>query len=420
MIELEKCICVVGSEGISKAEKKDIIKLNKKKFVPIISSCKDWETALKKVSLTKGHALLYDKDCNFQISPVALQVPPKDWDIVVISCLFEDFGESVKDHKGYYTGAKFREVKAFIVNKNFKSHFRQNSFYHPKCKVYFSQSNIVLEPQTHTFVPTCPMLRQESEGETLVQSEETSLPFISLITPIYSDKENEPFSLVLLLSFLKLNYPDDRLEWIIVDDTPKDEAYKRITDILPNEINNIKYYKVESKDRLSLGKKLNIGVAQAKGEYILHFFNKHYYTPDSVMDRVTYLEQSKFQIIGCTKIGVYNIMGDVSFEDYEVDPKGNQTVFKEGSMAYSRKVWEFRNFNEGVLYDNNKNVLSVVWLQKFHNIMGRIDYSKILIRFSSNSKPEVEKTDYNFTKSLDSNILQGIESVKNDIINLRK
>jgi hypothetical protein len=100
---------------------------------------------------------------------------------------------------------------------------------------------------------------------------EELLPSISLICP-FSDK-NQCFHAVL--SFLKLDYPRELLELVIIDDTnsekelhlPQDKRIKLLN------INNTK----APGSPLPLGYKLNVGVKHASHNIILHWFDTNNY-----------------------------------------------------------------------------------------------------------------------------------------------
>lgn len=99
----------------------------------------------------------------------------------------------------------------------------------------------------------------------------TLLPKISLICPFTN--KNKLFH--TLLTFLKLDYPQNLLELIIIDDTnsekdlnlPEDKRIKLIN------INN-----TNDTDNLPLGYKINVGVKHSTHNIIMHFFDTNIYT----------------------------------------------------------------------------------------------------------------------------------------------
>ena len=85
-------------------------------------------------------------------------------------------------------------------------------------------------------------------------------------------------------NFENFNYPKEKLEWIIIDDTPED--LDQIDDILPTD-DRIKYLKIKGiKQKLTVAHKRNLGVAKASNDIIIHMDDDDYYPPESVIARV--------------------------------------------------------------------------------------------------------------------------------------
>ena len=63
-------------------------------------------------------------------------------------------------------------------------------------------------------------------------------PFISVCTPTYNRR---PFIPYLIKCFLNQDYPQDKMEWIILDD-----GTDKIHDLV-KDISNIKYYSYDKK-----------------------------------------------------------------------------------------------------------------------------------------------------------------------------
>ena len=73
------------------------------------------------------------------------------------------------------------------------------------------------------------------------------LPFVSICTPTFNRR---PFFTMIKQCFLKQDYPQDRMEWIIVDD-----GTDPIGDLV-EDIPQVKYFRYEEK--MPLGKKRNL------------------------------------------------------------------------------------------------------------------------------------------------------------------
>jgi len=93
--------------------------------------------------------------------------------------------------------------------------------------------------------------------------------FVSVITPTYKRHEHIP---VVIEMFNKQDYPNDKMELIIYDDSPTP------MDCLPKQ-SNIFY--VHTPRHISLQQKRNALNCMAKGDIIVAFDNDDYYPPHS-------------------------------------------------------------------------------------------------------------------------------------------
>ncbi len=123
------------------------------------------------------------------------------------------------------------------------------------------------------------------------------LPNVSIITPTYNRRQ---FFKLAIRNFQKADYPSDKLEWIIIDDSETDS----VQDLLPNN-KNINYIRLN--ERHSIGEKRNIGVKNAKNEIIVCMDDDDYYQPGSIKYRVACLQHLNKQVVGCTSMGVLDI-----------------------------------------------------------------------------------------------------------------
>jgi len=106
------------------------------------------------------------------------------------------------------------------------------------------------------------------EKQLNVLREMDNYPFISIMIPAHNE------GIVIektLMAMIRMNYPDDRYEIIVINDNSSDDTGERIENIklrVPNQnINHI----ITDKETGGRGKSnaLNIGFKQAKGEYIV-------------------------------------------------------------------------------------------------------------------------------------------------------
>jgi cellulose synthase/poly-beta-1,6-N-acetylglucosamine synthase-like glycosyltransferase len=83
-------------------------------------------------------------------------------------------------------------------------------------------------------------------------------PKVSIIIPAYNEEENIG---IALDSLLKVNYPKDKLEIIVIDDGSTDNTYK-----IAKSFNKVKVFK---KERGGKAKAVNFGVKRASGDLIM-------------------------------------------------------------------------------------------------------------------------------------------------------
>lgn len=119
-------------------------------------------------------------------------------------------------------------------------------------------------------------------------------PFVSVITPTYNRRFFLP---QLLRNFKNQDYPKNRMELIILDDSEDSNA-----DIFQNE-DNVRYIKLDEKMKLSDKRnKLN---KLAKGEIIVAMDDDDYYPPDRVSHAVTNILHHKVNLAGSSRIFIY-------------------------------------------------------------------------------------------------------------------
>ncbi len=126
-------------------------------------------------------------------------------------------------------------------------------------------------------------------------------PEVSILTPVYDRKKFLP---LMISNMINIRYPKNKLEWVILDSWSKDgkaseplfkseeeiKHYSRVISI------NIKYvYKPEG---LSIGKKRNMLVKEAKYKYCINMDSDDIYLPHYIFYSVTELIKNKKQCCG--------------------------------------------------------------------------------------------------------------------------
>jgi len=157
------------------------------------------------------------------------------------------------------------------------------------------------------------------------------LPHVSIVTITYNRKAIFPMA---VRNWELFEYPRDKLEWIIVDDS---EDGTTLTDILPKS-QQIKYFKLQTTGRLSIGQKRNFGVEQASHEYIAFMDDDDYYYPLSIYARMAILlKYPQYDLVGVTNLDIYDVVDDFC-------AKINSPHVSEASMAFRKSFWKEQNF----------------------------------------------------------------------------
>jgi hypothetical protein len=185
-------------------------------------------------------------------------------------------------------------------------------------------------------------LRVDSDGfPSLEVPELKEYPSVSIVTPT---RNRKLFVSMMLHQVEKMDYPRDKLEWIILDDSDDIDDFNYIKETVQNVLSkklSIQCIHLEGSHKIS--DKRNMGAEMATGSYICHIDDDDYYFPNSLKNKVSFLEHHKDtkRCIGSCKLPVYNLADDTSVI-YET----NQ--LPEASMVYKKSFWEEKKFKEHI------------------------------------------------------------------------
>lgn len=207
------------------------------------------------------------------------------------------------------------------------------------------------------------------------------LPYVSVVT---ITKNRKSMFELPIRNFYEFEYPKDKLEWVIIDDGNDD-----LKSILPVD-KRIKY--VRYTDISSLAQKRDIGVQQSSYEIIAFMDDDDYYFPCSIYSRVVLMKHYRRDCIGCTTLGIYDIVEDNSFLNVS-------STVSEASMAFKRDFWKKRQFGnmdhgygEGYLFIDGREK-EVINMPYFFNLIAITHKENITKDLRKNKK---EKNKDNF------------------------
>lgn len=167
-------------------------------------------------------------------------------------------------------------------------------------------------------------------------------PPISIITLVY----NRPkFIENACLNLLSTDYPKDKIEWIVIDDSeaeqsPSDRVVK-FQDQFPGTIVYIPLTK-----KTSIGAKRNLAIERAKNDILLMMDDDDHYPTTSFRRRVAYLTKSCFtpSCAVCTSIAMYDLRTGVSAVNIPPFDLSIGQRCSEATLTFTREFWLKRKF----------------------------------------------------------------------------
>ena len=348
--------------------------------------CRESHLAVLRDARKRGlpSVLIFEDDVEF-VGDIREVVLPKEWDMFYIGGNWVDILD--KSESDNYCRVRSWSTYGYAVNRAFydvlidgleKTEKEIDRYYleniHPNHRVYMSKPQIVVPSEK--FEDSDIMgktmdygfLREAEKinlGEKNVSKpakvkvsemkkvEDSELPMVSIITPTHNRKN---FVKLMIYNFFSQNYPADKLEWIIVDDSAES-----IVELLPNDT-RIKYYHFGSEekkallsqiggeggggDKLPIGMKRNIGAnLAADGAIIVHMDDDDYYPPNSVRIRVMALLSSEKECVSCSAIANFNIKRMISMINVPPYDMSYEKRVSEACLCYTKGFWEKQKYN---------------------------------------------------------------------------
>ena len=171
---------------------------------------------------------------------------------------------------------------------------------------------------------------------------EEELPNVSIVTLTYNRRKFMPLA---QYSYMIQSYPEDKLEWVIVDDG------ESIEDTLIG-IPNVKYVRLDEKT--SIGEKRNIGVRNAMYDTIVMMDDDDVYPNNSVLHRVAMMmKEPKKQCVFCTTIPCYDVDNTTSFMNVPPYTIKISERVSEATLGFTRAFWEAQNFTDIQIAEGN-------------------------------------------------------------------
>ena len=136
------------------------------------------------------------------------------------------------------------------------------------------------------------------------------------------------------------SYPEDKLEWVIVDDGDSIEEELM-------GIPNVKYVRLN--ERTGIAEKRNIGVQNAMYDTIVFMDDDDVYPNNSILQRVAMLKRfPKKECVFSTIIPCYDIERYTSFMNVPPITLPMSQRVSEATLCFTKKFWEASPFTDDI------------------------------------------------------------------------
>jgi len=347
--------------------------------------CRESHLAVLRDARKRGlpSVLIFEDDVEF-VGDIREIVLPKEWDMFYIGGNWVDILDNSESDN--YCRVRSWSTYGYAVNRAFydilidgleKTEKEIDRYYleniHPNHRVYMSKPQIVVPSEKfedsdimgktmdYAFLREAEKINLGEKNVSkpakvkvteMKKVDDADLPMVSIITPTHNRKN---FVKLMIYNFFSQNYPADKLEWIIVDDSAES-----IVELLPND-SRIKYYHFgceEKKallsqiggsggvEKLPIGMKRNIGAnLAADGSIIVHMDDDDYYPPNSVRIRVMALLSSGKECVSCSAIANFNIKRMISMINVPPYDMSYEKRVSEACLCYTKGFWERQKYN---------------------------------------------------------------------------
>lgn len=166
------------------------------------------------------------------------------------------------------------------------------------------------------------------------------LPFVSVITPTWNRRAFLPY---LLYMFQYQDYPADRCELVILDDSPTSNAelIATLTRYAPHP-ERIRYY--HQSERLPIGAKRNRLNELARGEYIICMDDDDFYRPDKISYTISEMRRHNALFAACNQLPIwYSHINRI----FMTESQGPRNVLN-GTFAYHRNFLKKHRYDDRV------------------------------------------------------------------------
>ncbi len=167
-------------------------------------------------------------------------------------------------------------------------------------------------------------------------------PKISIVTLLHNRRK---FANVACHNLLITDYPHNKIEWVVVDDSESDKSASDIIIGFGNKSSDLTITYIPLDGKRSIGEKRNIGVERAEHDIILFMDDDDHYPVTSFRRRVAWLTAyPKKDVAVCTTIACYDLMRGISSVNIPPWKLSQGSRISEATLTFRRSFWRARSF----------------------------------------------------------------------------
>lgn len=172
-------------------------------------------------------------------------------------------------------------------------------------------------------------------------------PPISIVTLLYNRRK---FFELACHTMLLTDYPKDKIEWIIVEDSDDTESASDRVMAVANAAAPLRVEYIPLKKKTPVSDKRNLGIAKATAEIVLMMDDDDHYPATSFRRRVAWLLKHSWrpQAVAATTIACYDLVRGISAVN--TPPMGlplGQRI-SEATLTFYKSWWEQKGFPDSV------------------------------------------------------------------------
>jgi glycosyltransferase involved in cell wall biosynthesis len=156
------------------------------------------------------------------------------------------------------------------------------------------------------------------------------------------------------------DYPKDKIEWILVEDSDPTESLKERVAAVAAKSAPLKVVYLPLATRTAVGEKRNIGVAAASHPIVLMMDDDDHYPETSFRRRVAWLTGHSWKpsIVGCTTIACYDLLKGIRAVNSPptLIPLGQRV--SEATLTFYKSWWEKHSFDAAVQIGEGESFLT--------------------------------------------------------------